>query len=84
MGCDTGKDLWHLVRDHHVSAVELAELGAEIAGRQGIEAHVATVTDRHPFTDGVFDIVVVENIVEHVADPVFALEEAAAVMKTGR
>ena len=81
LGCGMGRDLWHLVPDHHVCGVELSASGAEIARRHGIDARVASVADTLPFADGTFDIVVAKDIVEHVDDPLFVLKEAARVMK---
>jgi SAM-dependent methyltransferase len=81
LGCGTGKDLWHLVREHEVHGIELSSSGARVAREHGIEAVVGSVLQPFPFDDATFDIVVAKDIVEHVEDPLFVLREAARVLK---
>ena len=80
-------DLARRVRE--VVAVEITEEAAELTraelARQGLEHADVRVDDVHGlgFGDGEFDVVHAHQVLQHVSDPVRALEEMARVTRPG-
>lgn len=66
---------------HHVG-VDLTASGLRVATRRGVRAVCGDVT-RVPLVDAVADVVVAGEILEHVADPVAVLDEAARLLRPG-
>jgi SAM-dependent methyltransferase len=69
IGIDSFDDMW----------VQYADRAAELKGR--IKA--VPIGTPFPFSDEFFDIVVTNQVFEHVADPTFAIGELARVLRPG-
>lgn len=59
---------------------EIVQERLRLAGRGGV---VAAVGEHLPFQDGVFDVVVSLQVLEHVTNPYLVLQEAFRVLKPG-
>ena len=65
-----------------VKGVDFSEVGIKKCIEHGLDAQVCDVDkDGLPFLDKSFDIVWAGDIVEHVFDPIFLLEEISRVLK---
>jgi 2-polyprenyl-6-hydroxyphenyl methylase/3-demethylubiquinone-9 3-methyltransferase len=81
LGCGGGLLAPHVHGYRHVG-VDLSEAGLAVAEQHGIEPVHADVT-RLPFDDGVFDVVVAGEILEHVLDLDATVSEALRVLRPG-
>jgi len=81
IGCATGKFLLQL-RDEgwEAAGVELAEVPAREAARQGFDVHVGTL-ESAAFPDGLFDAVFAWHVVEHLQEPKQTLREIRRILK---
>jgi SAM-dependent methyltransferase len=80
VGCGAG-DLATVFAAHgyEVSGVEPSEGAAGHARERGIDMHHGTLDDA-PWAPGSFDAVIFNHVLEHVDDPVDAIERAAALL----
>jgi ubiquinone/menaquinone biosynthesis C-methylase UbiE len=92
VGCGPGTitaDLAELVSPGRVTALERTEEALALAraeiGRRGLTNVDFAVGDVHDlsFGDGVFDVVHAHQVLQHVADPVQALQEMGRVCRPG-
>jgi len=83
VGCGAG-DLATVFAAHgyEVSGVEPSEGAAGHAHERGIDMHHGTLDDA-PWAPGSFDAVIFNHVLEHVDDPVDAIERAAALLRPG-
>ena len=83
VGCGIGTISLELQkRGFQVSGVDFSEVAVEKCHRQGLEAVVSDVDkDGLKFPDGTFDVVWAGDVIEHVFDPIFLLEEVQRVLK---
>ncbi len=82
-------DLAEIVAPGRVTALEVTADAAALTraelDRRGVPGAAVEVGDVHrlPFADGTFDVVHAHQVLQHVADPVLALQEMARVARPG-
>lgn len=80
-GCGSGRNMVELARRGAVTGVELASQSLEVARARELGPVVpGSLDDPLPFDDGVFDLAVALDVLEHVADDGAALRELARVL----
>lgn len=84
LGCRTGALTQHYAKGNEVVGVDV-DRGAleQAAKRLGIETVWADVEEGLPFDDASFDVAVAGELLEHLADPVAAVENVMRVLKPG-
>ena len=85
LGCASG-GLLALLRPHagHLAGLELSETAARAAAQIGDEVVQGALEDRDlPFATGAFDLVVLADVLEHLADPGAALARATGWCRPG-
>jgi len=94
IGCDTGTDLFMLPKvegikfnrvgtDVSAGAIEQARNLAKKRDEKNITFKVADANKKQPFKDGSFDIITSSELIEHIEDPVFLLNEMHRLLKPG-
>jgi SAM-dependent methyltransferase len=86
LGCDAGgRTNWIAERVGASSkhGLEIAADRAEIAASHGIHVTVGDLSERFPYEDETFDLVVSNQVIEHVVDTDNFVREAFRVLKTG-
>jgi SAM-dependent methyltransferase len=58
-----------------VAGIDINPLAVEYCRRQGLNAQVVNADGSYPFEDGAFDTCILDNVLEHIADPRSALDE---------
>jgi len=87
LGCGDGSLLMEVanalnIRD--VYGVDIDEIALKKATGRGIKAFKADLNnDPLPFKDGFFDVVLMEEVIEHLVNPDNAVKEAHRVLKAG-
>lgn len=83
VGCATGLML-EIARDAgwRVSGVELSKYAAEEARKRGLEVHSDDL-DKITVDEGTFDVVLMLDLLEHIAAPAALLESAHRLLKVG-
>ncbi len=83
VGCGFGESLgYHRARGCEVWGVETDENIRRVAGRFDFKVHVG-VFRAADFPRDYFDFVTLDQVIEHAADPVTLLRDAAAVLRPG-
>jgi methionine biosynthesis protein MetW len=85
LGCASG-GLLALLRPRagHLAGLELSPTAARAAAQIGDEVVQGALQDADlPFTQGAFDLVVIADVLEHLADPAAALGRAAGWCRPG-
>lgn len=81
IGCGAGSVSGELVqRGHLVYGLDVMEEAVRRATQQGLIARVYDVNQRLPLKDGYFDCVLALDILEHLFDPLVALQEIRRVL----
>lgn len=84
VGCRTGALTQSYAAGNEVVGVDVDRAALAAAEeRLGIETHWSDVEESLPFEDETFDVVVVAEVLEHLADPAGALENVRRVLKQG-
>lgn len=84
VGCGEGLFL-HTVKElgYETAGLELSEYAAGYARKEfGLEVRNASIGDAG-FGDGTFDVITFWHVLEHLADPLSALEKARRLLKPG-
>lgn len=83
VGCGTG-ELAAVFARHgwQVSAVEPSARAADRARAAGIDVVTGTIADA-PWAPGTFDAIIFNHSLEHIDDPLAALEQAARLLRRG-
>jgi ubiquinone/menaquinone biosynthesis C-methylase UbiE len=71
LGCDAGGRTTWLAEQtgaREVHGIEISEDRAAIAAEKGIQVHVGDLNTAFPYPDQSFDLVVSNQVIEHVAD----------------
>lgn len=79
VGCGTGATLQMLARYGEPVGTDFAPLALAFSKQRGCERLCAGDAQRLAFRDGIFDVVVALDIIEHLDDPVQALREMRRV-----
>ena len=83
IGCGFGETLgYHKARGCDVYGVEADENIRRVAERFGYKVHVG-LFDPSVYEPGYFDYVTMDQVIEHVTDPVQTLRDIATVLKPG-
>jgi len=85
VGCMTGY-LAHFLQlnGNIVSGVDLLASAINIANQNNINAQVCDIDNQPlPFGDSIFDVVVFSEVIEHLVDPIFVLNQIYRVLKPG-
>lgn len=83
LGGGIANDLWHLTTENLVVNVDYASSGLRIGkqfGVQGVSADLNHSTSL-PFPDRTYDLVVCNDILEHLLEPLQVLKEAVRVLR---
>ncbi len=83
LGGGIANDLWHLTKENVVVNADYALSGLEVGrqfGVQGVSVDLNTFTGL-PFADRTFDLVVCNDILEHLLDPLIVLKDAIRVLR---
>ncbi|HVS85978.1 MAG TPA: class I SAM-dependent methyltransferase [Gaiellaceae bacterium] len=84
LGCRTGALTQYYAPGNAVTGVDVDSDALERAReRLGIETHWADAEDALPFEDGSFDVVVMGEVLEHLADPAAAVANVRRVLRPG-
>jgi SAM-dependent methyltransferase len=86
VGCDDGVRTLQLAEATGISrlhGIELVPEAAEQARARGIEVSQANLDDRWPYDDGTFDVVVSNQVIEHVSDTDRFVAESFRVLRPG-
>lgn len=83
IGCGFGETLgYHKARGCEVHGVEADENIRRVADKYGFNVHVG-LFDPNRYEPGYFDYVTLDQVIEHVTDPVDTLQGIAYVLKQG-
>ena len=81
IGCGSG-EIARVINEkgYAVSGIDFSPVAIELARKQGINSHLADLDSGIPFDDNTFDIVWAGDVIEHVFDPIFLLNEINRVL----
>jgi methionine biosynthesis protein MetW len=83
VGCGVGSTSQPLTGGNEVYGLELRETAVAKAIQRGVNAFVWDVEERFPFADGEFDMVICNQVLEHLFEPRKTLREIYRVLKSG-
>jgi SAM-dependent methyltransferase len=86
LGCDAGgRTSWIAERTgaREVHGIEISPERAEIAASRGVRTTVGDLSRRLPYDDGSFELVVSNQVIEHVEDTDNFVREAFRVLRPG-
>ena len=85
VGCGDGQTYagWVAERSVSYTGFDISANAVELARSRGLDAHVVESADRLPAEDGAFDLVICNEVLEHLFDPLSALREARRVLAPG-
>lgn len=83
VGCGNGTTLYVLGKRFEFTpyGVDISQSAIDIAKNHGIDTKVANVSDKLPFNDKEFDVVICSEVLEHLVFPENALKEILRVAK---
>lgn len=83
VGCGSGELLQYFAaRGWETYGIEPSAAGVAAAIRRGAKAHEGTLQD-HPWQDQTFDAITFQHSLEHISDPVPALQQARELLAPG-
>ena len=83
IGCGDGSFIIRFKKYCEVFGVDISRRAIKIAKEAGIDAYKVDVScEKLPFEDEYFDIVYIGEVIEHLINPDFAINEAARVIKS--
>ena len=83
LGGGIANDLWHLTGENLVVNADYAQSGLDVGrqfGVQGVSVDLNVFTGL-PFPDRTFDLIVCNDILEHLLDPLIVLKDAVRVLR---
>ena len=82
LGCGDGL-LLSFLKENGITGkgLDISEEGVEKAKSKGLDASVFDFNEKLPFPDGIFDVVVSLDVLEHLYDPENLIKEAVRVSK---
>jgi len=82
IGCGTGDVAEEIERlGFCVTGVDFSEVAVETAQARGVVASKVDLDEGLPFNDKSFDLIWAGDIIEHVFDPIFVLQECRRVLR---
>jgi len=81
LGCGSAPISSLLTKRNKIIGIDLSESALREASKNGVNCIVASIEERLPFRSKKFDFVLLTEVIEHIFDPVFLLEEAYRVLK---
>jgi|SRR3989344_2354128 len=63
--------------------VDISRKGTALAIRRGIESKVADIEEGIPFSNNMFDLIIANEIIEHLRNPDYFLEEVRRILRKG-
>jgi ubiquinone/menaquinone biosynthesis C-methylase UbiE len=83
VGCGDGGFVVRFKKFCEVWGLDISRIAVKKALNAGVNAYVVDVSSqRLPFPDRFFDIVYMGDVIEHLVNPDFAVEEVARIIKT--
>ena len=84
VGCGSGNDIWYLADDNFVTGLDYSIGGLSVGKKHNIHGVISDLnfSPLLPFEDDSFDIVICKDILEHILDPLFVLQEARRIVKS--
>lgn len=81
IGCGSG-EIAHVINEkgYAVSGIDFSPVAIELARKQGINSQLADLDNGIPFDNNTFNIVWAGDVIEHVFDPIFVLNEINRVL----
>jgi 2-polyprenyl-3-methyl-5-hydroxy-6-metoxy-1,4-benzoquinol methylase len=85
IGCSDGSFAAILKKRFHfdVYGVDIAKRAIDRAKLNGIKAQVADLAKRFPYKNNTFDVIIMCEVIEHIFDTDFLLQEIHRVLKNG-
>jgi SAM-dependent methyltransferase len=83
LGCGNGRIGALFVENNEVFGIDFSESAIAEAKKRGIKARVGDISSRLPFDDETFDTALLIEVIEHVFDPLFLLQESYRILKKG-
>jgi SAM-dependent methyltransferase len=86
LGCDDGTNTLRFAeaaRAKELHGVELVQTRAELARQRGIIVAQASLNERLPYPDDRFDLVVSNQVIEHLSDTDCFVSETRRVLRSG-
>jgi len=83
IGCGNGQfsqRCAEAIGSHEVYVIEIDEAKASEARERGIDCYCSDASNRLPFTDGYFDLIIANQVIEHVLDTDTMLGECHRVL----
>jgi 2-polyprenyl-3-methyl-5-hydroxy-6-metoxy-1,4-benzoquinol methylase len=82
IGCYSGTIGSTLIKEgNEVYGIEINQEVAEIASQKGLKIKIQDIESRFDFEDNFFDVVVAAEIIEHILDTDFFIDEIKRVLK---
>ena len=82
VGCYTGEFLSRLSGEWRTHGIEPIPYAAQVASGRGIRVHPGTIDDAE-FPPESFDLITLWDVIEHLPDPVAAMERVSSWLKPG-
>jgi SAM-dependent methyltransferase len=84
VGCGSG-EIARVIKEkgYLISGIDFSPIAIEIAQKQGIDSQLVDLDTGIPLDDNTFDIVWAGDVIEHVFDPIFVLNEINRVLVPG-
>jgi SAM-dependent methyltransferase len=81
VGCGSG-EIARIINEkgYSVSGIDFSQIAIELAQKQGVNSQLADLDAGIPFDNNTFDIVWAGDVIEHVFDPIFVLNEINRVL----
>ncbi len=84
IGCNDGSFTLKVAKKLHsrkIYGLEIDKKAAKIAKKRGINVYIRDVNKRFPFKDNFFDVIIANQIVEHLLNPDNLFEEIYRILK---
>jgi ubiquinone/menaquinone biosynthesis C-methylase UbiE len=85
VGCGDGSFITQFADCCDLYGVDISKKAVELARQAGVNSQIADIScQRLPYSGKFFDVVYMGDIIEHLVDPDFAIEEVLRVLKPER
>ncbi len=85
VGCGDAENYqgWLVKKVEKLAAVDISKSGVEHAIALGLDAQVHDFSEKFPYADNSFDAAICVEVLEHLYDPKFCVEEITRILKPG-